>query len=327
MPNPYRPGTLQHFEHAQRERQAAQDAARRARLAEARQRRGGPLAPLTSWRGPSVGPNASAGSARPDRPLRPPPPPVPPQESLRRLTASPSRTYSPPVLPPTRWSGPDANLQGPLAVTRPAAAPIVATVRAAPRKPDRTTYYQLGWEFLTGQGPREHRFRAGDPALEELRRAPSVQEMRTRVRETPSFYGHKRRADHSLSGLNGVPTYLQQYGAIPTGGLAGNLAEAYLGSYQGSYNVLSVSPEGRARVRFRATNDSTLASAMHPPYLGYTPWWRENVEPTIDAVGRNGLFGAGALAPKHQDFEWYEDIQLTPAEQSRYDEYNRARSK
>ena len=191
-----------------------------------------------------------------------------------------------------------------------------------PKSRDNTSYYQLGWEFVSGRGPRRREFRAGDPALETLRRSDSVEKLRDQLRDRPSGFGERVRVTHGLGGLGGIRTYLQQYGAIPTGGRLGNLAEGCLGSYVGSYNVLSIDDRGRATVRFRATNDSTLASALRPPYLGYTKAWRTNIDPLVNNLTRGGAFGTGAMAPTHQDYEWYEKIQLTPEEQRMYKRHN-----
>jgi len=192
------------------------------------------------------------------------------------------------------------------------------------RSRDNTSYYQLGWEFVTGRGPRRREFRAGDPALETLRRSESIDRLREGLREKPSRFGEPVKIPHSLGGFGGIGTYLKQYGAVPTGGRMGNLAEGYLGSYVGSYNVLSIDEKGRAKVRFRATNDSTLASALRLPYIGYTEDWQENVDPQINELTRGGILGTGAMTPTHQDFEWYETIQMTPEEHRMYERFNAA---
>ena len=77
--------------------------------------------------------------------------------------------------------------------------------------------------------------------------------------------------NYNLGGLSGVPKYIRDYSTLLTGGLTGNLAVTYLGSYGLKYEVLSIDEEdGTARVHFTVSNSSTIESAAHPPVIGYT---------------------------------------------------------
>jgi hypothetical protein len=53
----------------------------------------------------------------------------------------------------------------------------------------------------------------------------------------------KGNNDYKLSGLSGVPKYIRDYSTLLTGGMTGNIAVTYLGSYGLKYEVLSIDEE------------------------------------------------------------------------------------
>lgn len=110
--------------------------------------------------------------------------------------------------------------------------------------------------------------------------------------------------DYSVAGVEGVPKYFQDYSNVLTFGNTGNLAVTFLGSYSLKYYVTDVNcASGTATVLFNVWNESTLASATHPPVLGYTDFWQDNIEPMV-----NGLTGTGPMSRVTQDFWWTEAI-------------------
>jgi hypothetical protein len=140
-----------------------------------------------------------------------------------------------------------------------------ASATAAPH--DKAGYWTLGAEWLTGLGPRHHEFGPGDPATQILRQHDHIQALRERIAASPPPVGELRHDDYSLKGWQGVPEFLKDYSAVPTGGATGNLAAAYLGSYPLKYTVRNIDKDGVATVDFDATNTSSLASALHIPIL------------------------------------------------------------
>jgi len=111
--------------------------------------------------------------------------------------------------------------------------------------------------------------------------------------------------NYDLGGLQGVPKYFQDYSNLLTFGHTGNLAVTYLGSYDLIVYVVSVDRDaGTAVVLFYVSNDSTLASATHPPVLGYTPFWQRYVEPAVN----NLTAGGGPMSRTTQAFWWTETI-------------------
>ena len=170
---------------------------------------------------------------------------------------------------------------------------------------DPTTPFELGVEWLTGTGSRNHEFRGGDPFTELLRQHDYINDVRDLVAERISLGDYTSyREDYSLSGIQGVPKYIKDYSTLATGAQTGNLAVTYLGTYSLRYYVTDVDFENRtAQVLFNVQNSSTLASGTRPPVLGYTPFWTDYVEPAINFIVRNG-----PMSRKTQDFWWTETI-------------------
>lgn len=175
--------------------------------------------------------------------------------------------------------------------------------QAKPPPRDDTSYYQLGWEWLTGTGPRRHDFGPSDPATQVLHKHDFVQGVRDQITAGAIKPGKAKAQSYSLGGWKGVPEFIKAYSAVPTGGASGNLAAAYLGSYKLTPDIRGIDENGVATVNFTAKNTSSLASALHPPVLGYTKFYREHIDPLI-----NGLPKDGPGAATKQTFRWTEKI-------------------
>jgi RHS repeat-associated protein len=178
-------------------------------------------------------------------------------------------------------------------------------IPSSPAGGDPATPWQVGLEWLTGRGQREHQFRAGDPFTALLRKHEHVEDVRNEVRRIISRrldHSQPWRLDYSLGGLEGVPKYFRDYSTLLTGGLTGNLAVTYLGSYELELFVLNVDRNnGTITTLFNVHNESNLASATHPPVLGYTWLWEQTI-----GSWANGLRTSGPLSPTRQEFWWSE---------------------
>src|SRR5439155_3795197 len=109
---------------------------------------------------------------------------------------------------------------------------------------------------------------------------------------------------YDLGGLQGVPKYIRDYSTLLTGGLTGNLATTYLGSYDLSYQTTSIDcKNGIAQVHFHAHNASTIEAATHPPVIGYTPWWNRCIGNPL-----NNLFSSVPMSRTEQNFDWEETL-------------------
>jgi RHS repeat-associated protein len=175
---------------------------------------------------------------------------------------------------------------------------------------NNTGYYQLGWQWLSGTGPRHQVFGQNDMATRMLRQHSNFDGMRKWIFSNgASSVGKTLPWDHNLGGVKGIFVYGSQYAAVATGGRGGNLAATYLGSYDASFTIKGIDKNGVATVAVHAWNDSDLKSATHPPYVGYTDWWQENVEPVIAGAEPT----SGPASPTRQDFYWTERVPVMPA--------------
>ncbi len=173
---------------------------------------------------------------------------------------------------------------------------------------DNTSPVETGVEWLTGEGPREHNFTSGDPFLELLRQHDYINDVKSGIVGDINNLnvGQEYDANYSLDGFGGVPKYLRDYSTLATGGQTGNLAVTYLGSYNLTYKVTDVDVINKtARVQFNATNASTIESATHPPVIGYTEFWSENIGQPL-----NRAFSTGSMSRTQQNFNWSETIKL-----------------
>jgi len=184
----------------------------------------------------------------------------------------------------------------------------LAPVTVTPQKRDNTSAFGLGVEWLTGTGSREHHFKDGDPFTKLLQKHVHIQDTRNIIAgviKNGARGDIKGKNNYTLSGFSGVGKYLRDYSTLMTGGLTGNIAVTYLGSYGLKYEVLSIDEQsGTAQVHFSVSNTSTIESATHPPVVGYTQWWSNNVGKPL-----NNFFSTGPLSPTSQTVEWTETIQ------------------
>ena len=156
---------------------------------------------------------------------------------------------------------------------------------------DKATPWQVGWEWLTGKGPRVHYFTDGDPFTEQLKQHSHIQNLVKNVCSGElRQYGND---NYSLSGIQGVPKYFKDYSTLLTGGLTGNLAATYLGSYTLRYEVID------GVLNIHVENNSTMSSATHPPIIGYTNWWDNNIGKPLD-----NTFSSGPMSPTKQVFDF-----------------------
>ena len=156
---------------------------------------------------------------------------------------------------------------------------------------DNSSPWQVGWEWLTGTGPRTHNFSDNDPFTQILKQHDHIEELLEKLCD--KTLPPAGRYNYSLGGLAGVPKFARDYSSVFSGGLKGNIAAAYLGSYRLEYKV-----KGYA-VNIIVSNSSTIGSATHPPIIGYTDWWQKNVAGTL-----TNLFSSGALSTTTQTFDF-----------------------
>jgi hypothetical protein len=171
--------------------------------------------------------------------------------------------------------------------------------------PDNPNPWQVGWEWLTGNGPRDRAFMDGDMFTKMLQQHEHVDATRSIIKDGLANGKELPGSNpYSLGGVQGVGKYLKDYSTLATGGTTGNLAVTYLGSYNLKYTITSVDVENRtATVHFSVNNSSTIQSATRPPVIGYTSWWRNNVGNKL-----NDALKSGPMSTTTQTFDWTETI-------------------
>jgi hypothetical protein len=164
------------------------------------------------------------------------------------------------------------------------------------------TPFDVGVEWLTGTGPRHRNFTNGDVFTEMLRQHDHVLATKASIPGMIANGKMRGNAPYSLSGVQGVGKYVKDYSTLATGGLTGNLAVTYLGSYNLGWQVTAVNGNS-ATVQFLVNNSSTIQSATRPPVLGYYSWWQNSVGSWI-----NSSFSSGPMSPTTQTFRWTETV-------------------
>ena len=166
------------------------------------------------------------------------------------------------------------------------------------------TPFRVGVEWLSGKGERNRVFVNGDNFTELLKKHSFISDYKKVIAYLIKKGELSGKKGYDLNGIQGVGKYIKDYSTLLTGGLTGNLAVTYLGSYKLTWSVIK-KEENSATVLFEVSNSSTLQSATRPPILGYIPLWQNTV-----GKGLNDAFSSGPLSKTTQRFVWTEKIDL-----------------
>lgn len=169
------------------------------------------------------------------------------------------------------------------------------------------TPFQVGKEWLFGEGPRNRDFKDGDYFTKLLKQHDHVNSTVgsiTNELANGGRIGLSGSEPYSLGGVPGVGKYVKDYSTLATAGQAGNLAVTYLGSYSLNWSVTDIT-NGSATIQFRVSNSSTMQSAFRPPVLGYLPIWQNTAGNTI-----NNYFSTGWGSKTSQTFNWTQTIKI-----------------
>ena len=168
------------------------------------------------------------------------------------------------------------------------------------------TPFQVGTEWLSGEGPRNRSFTNGDNFTEMLKQHDHIGNARSTIIDNVAN-GGKLEGDspYKLGGVKGVGLYLKDYSTLLTAGQTGNLAVTYLGSYNLNWTATPNAGNGTISVNFSVYNTSTMQSASRPPILGYLPGWQGTVGNRI-----NNAFQTGWGSLTSQSFNWTETLQM-----------------
>nr|WP_317127677.1 RHS repeat-associated core domain-containing protein [Chryseobacterium daecheongense] len=175
-----------------------------------------------------------------------------------------------------------------------------------PKSNKEITPFELGVEWLTGTGPRHRNFTNGDLMTEMLRKHSHVENTRQIILYNV-LHGQELSGKNSyqLGGVKGVGLYLKDYSTLLTGGLTGNLAVTFLGSYTLNWTAIPNYRNHTVTVRFSVENSSTMQSASRPPVLGYLPAWQNTAGKYI-----NEKFKSGWGSKTTQTLIWTEILKM-----------------
>lgn len=180
--------------------------------------------------------------------------------------------------------------------------------KKSPKSNQDITPFELGVEWLTGVGPRRRDFKDGDTFTELLRQHEHIQKTKQDIKKAiitgEAGVDKTQTRPYKLGGIQGVGLYVKDYSTLATGGLTGNLAVTFLGSYRMKYTITEITPT-KAKVVFVVTNSSSMQSASRPPVIGYLDIWKNTVGKKI-----NDSFETGWGSTTTQTITWYEEIDL-----------------
>ncbi len=160
------------------------------------------------------------------------------------------------------------------------------------------TPFQVGTEWLTGNGPRNRNFFAGDNFTEMLKTHDHIQNAHITIGDRIANNKEHKPISYSLAGVQGVGKYVKDYSTLLTAGQTGNLAVTYLGSYSLAYTFTDVDVQRRtARIHFTINNSSSIQSATRPPIIGYTEAWKNGPGKWI-----NNAIQTGPMSTTRQSF-------------------------
>ncbi|MFL9683735.1 hypothetical protein [Streptomyces sp. KL110A] len=134
--------------------------------------------------------------------------------------------------------------------------------------------YSLGWDWVTGDGPRRRDYYHGDKMTELIRSSQSMEQLRLDTLEQWRSTGQPQGSvaySISESGKLGALKKLitTDLPAIVTGDEE-HLGEAFTGSYNLNYTVKGQDPDGSLVVEYTMKNNTSNESFLH--YVGYYEW-------------------------------------------------------
>ncbi|MEU9985977.1 hypothetical protein AB0E10_04060 [Streptomyces sp. NPDC048045] len=137
--------------------------------------------------------------------------------------------------------------------------------------------YSLGWDWVTGDGPRHREYYSGDDMTELIRSSDSMKKLRLDTLDQFRSDGQPEgdvSYSISKSGKLGALKKLvtTDLPAIVTGD-EDHLGEAFTGSYNLHYTVKGEDPDGSLVVEYKLHNNTSNESFLH--FIGYYDWLKK----------------------------------------------------
>ncbi|MFJ9791602.1 hypothetical protein [Streptomyces globosus] len=149
--------------------------------------------------------------------------------------------------------------------------------------------YSLGWDWVSGSGPRSREYHDGDTMTELIKSSVSMERLRADTLSKWQENGQQEgTVSYSISKDGKLGALRKLVGTdIPAIVTADedHLGEAFMGSYSLDYNVKGQDPDGSLVVEYTLNNSTSNESFLH--YVGYYDWLEnfnreEGVFSTID---------------------------------------------
>ncbi|MER5888642.1 RHS repeat-associated core domain-containing protein [Streptomyces sp. NPDC001941] len=188
-------------------------------------------------------------------------------------------------------------------------------------KKDDTSGFGLFVKWLAGVGPGNYKFGPGDKMTEEIRKDHSMDVVRAEVKKAIGQGKTKGSGTFNELAKDGIwrlpddlmnvllPDFLSGRSIIESGsnGQFGSEAAAFLGSYSYEWKVTGRDKKtGEVSVQFTLKNDTTVNSAIHPPFAAARKIWDSSVGPALNWLADNqpSLFKPGRI--QSQTISWTE---------------------
>ncbi|MFJ9666836.1 hypothetical protein ACIRPP_19880 [Streptomyces sp. NPDC101219] len=134
--------------------------------------------------------------------------------------------------------------------------------------------YSLGWDWVTGDGPRHRDYSYGDEMTELIRSSKSMEQLRLDTLEQWRSSGQPQGSvAYSISESGKLGAFKKLVTADIPAILTGDrdhLGEAFTGSYNLNYTVKGQDPDGSVVVEYTLKNNTSNESFLH--YIGYYDW-------------------------------------------------------
>ncbi|MEU9377904.1 hypothetical protein AB0D94_29665 [Streptomyces sp. NPDC048255] len=137
--------------------------------------------------------------------------------------------------------------------------------------------YSLGWDWVSGDGPRKREYADGDKMTELIKSSVSMDQLRAdTLAEWRSQGKQEGTVSYSISEDGKVGAlkklFLTDIPAIVTND-EDHLGEAFMGSYSLGYNVKGQDPDGSLVVEYSLENKTSNESFLH--FVGYYDWLKK----------------------------------------------------
>jgi len=134
--------------------------------------------------------------------------------------------------------------------------------------------YSLGWDWVTGDGPRHREYYYGDEMTELIRSSESMEQLRLDTLEQWRSTGRPQGSvAYSIAESGKLGALKKLFTTDPPAIATGNedhLGEAFTGSYNLNYTVKGQDPDGSVVVEYTLKNNTSNESFLH--YVGYYDW-------------------------------------------------------